>query len=115
MVNFNTGLELPNEPLLQRFRSKGKQKRAFTLDDCLPWVVDGLDLPHGTKLRGKYKGYIYQGRVHNGVFILNGKEFLSPGAAAITITRNPVDGWLFWDCQLPDQSDWVNLYELKKA
>lgn len=47
--------------------------------------------------------------------ILNGMEFLSPSEAAVTITRNPVDGWLLWDCKLPGRSSWVNIYAIKKT
>lgn len=115
MEIMNTDLDLSNRPLFQQFQRTRKRNRPATGDDCLPWTVDGFALPHGTKMRGQYKGYTYQGRVHNGVFMLHGKEFMSPCAAAVTITRNPVDGWLFWDCQLPDQSDWVSIFELKNS
>jgi hypothetical protein len=47
--------------------------------------------------------------------MMNGKEFLSPCAAAITITRNHVDGWLFWDCKFPGMSSWIDIYSLRKA
>lgn len=85
-----------------------------TVDD-LPWIVDGLSFPSGTEFRCKYKGYFYYGNVRCGALMLNGKEFLSPCEAAVTITRNPVDGWLLWDCKLPGMSSWVNIYSLKKT
>jgi len=83
--------------------------------DDLPWIVDGLAFPSGTEFRCKYKGYFYYGNVRSGALILNGKEFLSPSEAAVTITRNPVDGWLLWDCKLPGRSSWVNIYSIKKT
>ncbi|MEA1947884.1 MAG: hypothetical protein U9N83_11365 [Thermodesulfobacteriota bacterium] len=130
MENIKTDFDLPNKPVFQQSSIKSnqsnviensdvpgkvRQQRSQTLEDCIPWTPDGVAFPHGTKLRGKYKGYVYHGKVNNGAFILNGEEFLSPCAAAVTITRNPVDGWLFWDCKLPDRSSWMSIYELKNA
>lgn len=80
----------------------------------LPWVSEGVAFPCGTEFRCKYKGYFYYGNVKSGALMLNGKEFLSPSEAAVTITRNPVDGWLLWDCKLPGESSWVNLHTLKQ-
>ena len=77
------------------------------------WVVQGTTFPHGTELRGRYKGYTYFARVDNGALMLNGKTFFSPSAAAITITRSPIDGWVFWDCRMPGGSVWMNLREIK--
>lgn len=77
------------------------------------WVVDGVAFPNGTEFRGKYKGYCYYAQVCDGALMLNGKKFLSPSAAAVSITRNAVDGWLFWDCKLPGDSSWVSIYEFK--
>lgn len=82
--------------------------------DGRPWIVDGVAFPNGTEFRGSYKGYNYRGKVSDGALILNGKEFLSPSAAAITITRREVDGWLFWDCRLPGMSSWTDIYSLKR-
>jgi hypothetical protein len=79
----------------------------------LPWVVDGVAFPNGTEFRCKYKGYCYYARVCDGALMINGKKFLSPSAAAVTITRNSVDGWLFWDCKLPGDSSWISIYALK--
>jgi hypothetical protein len=79
----------------------------------LPWIVDGLAFPKGTEFRGKYKGYFYYGKVSSGALMMNGKEFLSPCAAATAITRSSLDGWLFWDCKPPGASSWINIYTLK--
>ncbi len=82
--------------------------------DGRPWIVEGVPFPSGTEFRGSYKGYNYRGKVSNGALILHGKAFLSPSAAAITITRREVDGWLFWDCRLPGMSSWTDIYSLKR-
>jgi hypothetical protein len=77
------------------------------------WIVDGVAFPNGTKFRCKYKGYCYYAQVCDGALMINGNRFLSPSAAAVSITRNAIDGWLFWDCKLPGNSSWVNIYSLK--
>ena len=84
------------------------------LNDRMPWVTNGVTFPHGTEFRGRYKGYTYFAKVDNGALILNGKTFYSPSAAAMTITRNPVDGWVFWDCKEPERPYWVNIREIRK-
>ena len=98
----------------QSFEKESRLEVSETSERGSPWVVDGIAFPSGTKLRGLYKGYFYYGEVRDGALMLDDKEFLSPCAAAITITRNPVDGWLFWDCRLPDQSSWESIYEIKQ-
>ena len=94
---------------MDRIHPKGSQN---TIGD-VSWVVDGVAFPNGTEFRCKYKGYCYYAQVCDGALMINGKKFLSPSAAAVTITRNAVDGWLFWDCKLPGDSSWVNIYALK--
>ena len=98
MENIKTDPGLPNKP-----------------GGSSAWKVKDATFPHGTEFRGRYKGYVYYGKVDNGAFVLHGKPFLSPSAAAVTITRNPVDGWLFWDCKLPGRSTWMNIYKFKNA
>ena len=115
MEIIKTKSDLLNKPVLKQSFRKANQSNVIENEDCKPWAVDGVDFPHGTKLRGKYKGYVYQGKVNNGALILNGKKFLSPCAAAVTITRDAVDGWLFWDCKIPGRSSWESIYELKNA
>jgi len=113
MEIIKTKSDLLNKPVLKQSFRKANQSNVIENEDCKPWAVDGVDFPHGTKLRGKYKGYVYQGKVNNGALILNGKKFLSPCAAAVTITRDAVDGWLFWDCKIPGRSSWESIYEFK--
>ena len=83
------------------------------IDDS-SWIVDDLAFPKGTEFRGKYKGHFYYGKVASGALVINGKEFLSPSAAATAITRSSVDGWLFWDCKPPGVSSWIDIHTLKQ-
>ena len=82
--------------------------------DGLPWIIDDLAFPKGTEFRGKYKGYFYYGKVSGGALMMNGREFLSPCAAAMAITRSSIDGWLFWDCKTPSAYSWINIHTLKQ-
>lgn len=105
---------LADDSLFQPSSDKESQRgKIITGDVHLPWIVEGTHFPHETQFRAKYKGSVYYGTVRNGALALGGKEFFSPCAAAVSITRNPVDGWLFWDCRLPGKSSWINLDAFK--
>jgi len=115
MEDIKTGSSPHIVPAFRQYFEKESRLEASETSECgSPWVVDGIAFPSSTEFRGLYKGYVYYGKVKNGALMLDDKEFLSPCAAAITITRNPVDGWLFWDCKPPDQSAWVSIYEIKQ-
>lgn len=83
--------------------------------EFLPWVTRGYPFPHGTQFRAKYKGTMYFAEVNNGRLILNGKSFDSPSRAAISITNNSVNGWMFWECKLPNQSFWNAISSLRSG
>lgn len=114
MGNMKTESGLPGESLSQQSFDNTSQRGKFeTTDVRLPLVVEGTYFPHETEFRGKYKGYVYYGTVRNGALEMSGKAFFSPCAAAVSITRNPVDGWLFWDCRLPGKSSWISMDTFK--
>jgi hypothetical protein len=125
MESIKSDSPLPGEPSFNKMNQKDVFQVPKNLDavefnsqknpiDDLPWIVDDLAFPNGTEFRGKYKGYFYYGEVSSGALMMNGKEFLSPSAAAMTITRSSVDGWLFWDCKTPGASSWINIHTLKQ-
>lgn len=78
-----------------------------------PWVSKNVSFPHGTKFRARYKGRVYEASVLDGALILNGRSFGSPSAAAFSITGNPVNGWIFWECQLPGKTDWRSISTMR--
>ncbi|MDH5536247.1 MAG: hypothetical protein OEZ08_11860 [Betaproteobacteria bacterium] len=78
------------------------------------WIVKGVRFPMGTEFRASYKGETYLGRVDRGALALNGKRFDTPSAAAMSITKNPVNGWTFWECRLPGQAAWRMIKTLRK-
>ena len=61
------------------------------------WVTKGIRFPAGTEFRANYKGQTYLARVDSGALVLNGERFDTPSSAAMSITRNPVNGWTFWE------------------
>jgi hypothetical protein len=76
-------------------------------------VVKGVEFPNGTEFRSQHKGKYYNAIVENGYLILNGEKYSSPSPAAVSITNNSVNGWIFWECRLPGRSDWTTLKSLR--
>jgi RAMA domain-containing protein len=66
------------------------------------------------KLRGRSKGKTFYASVKDdGTIRLKGKVYSSPSAAAVAVTKYPVDGWSFWKYERAP-GDWVRLDELRK-
>jgi predicted CopG family antitoxin len=78
------------------------------------WVVKGVRFPSATEFRASYKGQIYLAKVEGGTLIFNNKIYNSPSAAAVAITRGPVNGWRFWECRLPSSAKWQLIEYLRK-
>jgi hypothetical protein len=79
------------------------------------WVTKGVRLPSGTELRSTYKGKAYLAHVKSGALVSQGQRFDSASAAAMSITRSPVNGWTFWECRLPGQDRWQILKSLRRS
>jgi hypothetical protein len=77
------------------------------------WVVRGVRFPGGTDFRARHNGQMHTARVVNGALMLNGKRYISPSAAATSITGRAVDGWYFWECMLPGKSSWQLIDDLR--
>ena len=77
-------------------------------------IVKNVRFPQGTDFRAFYKGQTHTARVEGGALMLaNGERFDSPSAAAISITGNSVNGWIFWECRLPGKSSWQRIDALR--
>lgn len=85
-----------------------------------PWSGKGVSLPHGTELRMEYNGRVHAGRVEDGRWVVEGKSFNSPSAAAGGVAatkdgRHPsLDGWIYWQVRLPGEYDWISIKELRR-
>lgn len=70
--------------------------------------------PDGTLLRGTHKGKQYTGEITGAKVRVRRKSYTSLSAAARAITdRSGTNGWTFWECKLPDSSDWVLVDSLR--
>lgn len=78
------------------------------------WTTKGVTFPAGTEFRASYKGQTISGKVDSGFLVVNGKRFDSPSSAAVSITGNMVNGWIFWECRLPGKTTWQLIKSLRK-
>jgi len=78
------------------------------------WTTKGVTFPVGTEFRANYKGQTILGKVESGALVVNGKRFDSPSSAAVSITGNMVNGWIFWECRLPGKTTWQMIKTLRK-
>ncbi len=78
------------------------------------WTTKGVTFPSGTEFRASYKGQAISGKVESGGLLVNGKRFDSPSSAAVSITGNMVNGWIFWECRLPGKMTWQLIKSLRK-
>ena len=78
------------------------------------WVTKGVTFSHGTQFRAMHKGQIFHAAVEDGALVLDGKRFSSPSSAAISITGNSVNGWIFWECKQPGSETWQIIKNYRK-
>lgn len=104
----------PNDVLRELFGLDPLEKND---DPLMPsgksWVTKGVTFPHGSEFRANYKGQEFIAEVKDGALYLNGKKFTSPSAAAVSITGNSVNGWIFWEGKLPGSSSWKIIKEYR--
>ena len=79
------------------------------------WVTKGVRFPAGTDFRSEYKGNLIIAKVEGGALVLNSKRYDSASAAAMSVTKSAVNGWVFWECRLPGQSSWKPLKSLSRG
>jgi hypothetical protein len=79
------------------------------------WTPKGVTFPYGTEFRATYKGQQYTAVAKNGALVLNGKRYSSPSAAAVSITKNAVNGWRFWECLAPGSTEWRSADDVRHS
>jgi hypothetical protein len=76
----------------------------------------GIHLPDGTLLRARYKNREFRARIEQGSWIdADGRQHMSPSAAAAAITGTNVNGLRFWEAQRPSDTNWQRLELLRQS
>ncbi|WP_083101403.1 hypothetical protein [Pseudophaeobacter leonis] len=85
-----------------------------------PFIQDGVSIPHGSLARMEYLrgSQVYEGQFLDGCLVLEGtKSSLSSAAAAVAVTKDgtkpSLNGWLYWQAQVPGQQEWRSLDDLR--
>jgi hypothetical protein len=95
------------------------RKLASSAPDGKAWTGKGVSLPHSTKVRMSYNGRTHLGDIVNGAWHVDGAIYNSPSAAAGGAGRSkqghPVslDGWTYWEAQMPGSNEWVKISTLR--
>jgi hypothetical protein len=83
------------------------------------WSGEGVTLPHGTRLRMRYNGRLYEGEIADGKWVIEGRMFGTPSGAAsgIAITKRGkktrLDGWIYWEVQSLGENTWSPIASLR--
>jgi hypothetical protein len=78
-------------------------------------VFKGILFPEGTDFRAAYKGKLYFGSIVGGEWKdPAGNAYSSPSQAAFAIQGSGVNGWTFWECKRPSDTEWIQLAKLRK-
>jgi hypothetical protein len=84
------------------------------------WIGKGVTLPAGTALRMEYRGREHRGVIEDSAWLVEGKRFKSPSAAAGGVARTKdgsrpsLDGWKYWQVRKPGDTDWTALGMLRQ-
>lgn len=114
--------EKPNDALRRLLKLPGKpaaSNNGAPRPGGRPWSGEGVVLPHGTRVRMRYNGCLYEGEIVNGQWIVEGKSFDSPSGAAsgIAVTKKGrttrLDGWIYWEVHLPGDTDWMPIKSMR--
>jgi hypothetical protein len=88
--------------------SNGPQRLStpIALNGVGAWSRKGATPPAGTQLRMSYNGKLYTGAIEGGNWVVNGARYVSPSAAAGALTGVSLNGWSYWEAQLPGTAKW---------
>ncbi len=110
--------EVSYNDVLRNLLGLGPKKSSITSTDTTSgqgdWITKGVRFPSGTEFRATYKGQTYYGKVEAGALVVENRRYDSPSSAAVAITGNMVNGWIFWECRIPGRSSWQMIKSLRK-
>ncbi len=78
-------------------------------------------IPHGSRLRARYRGQEFLATIENGRVLWNGRAYESLSKAAVAVIRStgssrPTEnGWRFWEVQDPSGRSWRSAEKYKTA
>ncbi|MDD2704535.1 MAG: hypothetical protein PHU07_04260 [Acidocella sp.] len=95
--------------------------KAKSVRKGLPWVEDGVIVPHGSFARMEYdRGrQVYEGQFLNGRLVVDGESFdtLSAAASALAVTKNGkktrLNGWEYWQVRIPGELFFKSLKQMR--
>ena len=111
--------------VLRRLLKLGEVKDAPSNRDHIyadsgAWNGKGVSLLSGTKLRMSYRGSQYFGTIQKSAWVVEGRKFNSPSAAAGGVARTKdgkspsLDGWRYWYVKRPGDPGWIPLDTLRR-
>jgi hypothetical protein len=83
--------------------------------DTGAWSGKGAVFPEGTRMRMSYNGRVYTGVIESGMWFVNGERHGSPSAAASTLAGVSINGWAYWEAQLPGKAKWAPISAFRTA
>lgn len=78
-----------------------------------PFITEGVEFPHGTDFRMKYRSQWFTGKVSDGGLVVNGTRYTAVSAPACAITKNARNGWRDWECKFPGESTWQTISSVR--
>jgi len=114
LTMLRTSEEVSCNDVLRELLKLDKIKTPNPPDQPKGWNIKGKVFPDGTKFRAKYKTKMYYGIVEDGALVVENNRYNFPSAAANAITNTMVNGWIFWECQMPGTSQWKKLKVYRK-
>jgi hypothetical protein len=81
------------------------------------WEGEGVVLPETTQLRMSHNGIVHEGTIRDGLWVIGGKSFSSPSAAANGLgsrrKAKGFDSWSLWQVKRPKDAGWVAMDSLR--
>ena len=78
------------------------------------WFSENVEFPHGTQFRATRKGKIHVAHIEDGELRYNGEFSAGFSPAAGKATGTNTNGWTFWHCKRPGDTDFVLVDTLRK-
>jgi hypothetical protein len=100
-------------PLTSQTNSRVSKRLNGEPSNTGAWSGKGATLPAGTRLRMSYNGKAFTGMIESSGWLVNGGRYVSPSAAAGAVTGVSLNGWVYWQVQLPGTDRWKPISEFR--